>query len=117
MKKNLRKNTRNKVWPGTEAILSVKNITKINGKAKAETKAYVENLSGTGVFVTTTDSIDVQTQVDIKIDFQPGLTPPNVIHATGVVLRQEDTGLAIKFSRIDTKHLGDCIMARMNSKV
>ena len=115
MKKNLRKNTRNKVWPGTEAILSVRNMNKINTIAASKTKAYVDNLSGTGVFVTTSEPIDVKTQVDIKIDFQPGHFPPNVIHATGVVMRREDRGLAIRFDNIDTRKLGDCIMAKINS--
>lgn len=116
MKENQRKNTRNKVWPGTEAIVSVKDLSKIHKLAKAETKAYVENLSGNGVFVTTKDPFAIQTVVNIKIDFEPGKLPPNVIHATGVVLRQEETGVAIKFQSIDTRQLGECIMARMNSR-
>lgn len=116
MKENQRKNTRNRVWPGTEAVLSVKDLPKIKSLAKAETRAIVENLSGNGIFVSTENSIAVKTVVDIKIDFEPGKLPPNVIYATGVVLRQEETGVAIQFQTIDTRQLGDCIMARMNSR-
>lgn len=116
MKENQRKNTRNKVWPGTEAILSVKDLPKIKSLAKAETKAFVENLSGNGIFVSTKVPIEVKTVVDIKIDFEPGKLPPNVIHATGIVLRQEASGVAIQFKAIDTRQLGECIMARINSR-
>ena len=115
MIKNQRKNTRNKVWPDTQAVLSVRHIKKINALAATETKACVENLSGKGMFVSTEEPIEVKTTVDIKIDFQPGCNPPNVIYATGIVLRQEPTGLAIQFRRIDTRKLGECIMAKINS--
>lgn len=111
-----RKSTRNKVWPETEAQLEFRDKTPGNSNNIIKVKAQVDNLSASGVFVLAQDSIAVETQVDIVIDFEPGEQPPNIIQASGVVVRNEDNGVAIEFTAIDTLLLGECILAKLNSK-
>ena len=81
-------------------------------------KAGVDNLGASGMFIITDEIIPTGTNLEITIDFQPGAKPANKLHATGVVVRTEEKkGVAVKFTRIDTQTLGDCIMARLNNKL
>ncbi|GAB6097345.1 hypothetical protein JCM14469_35990 [Desulfatiferula olefinivorans] len=111
-----RKNTRNKVWPETEVHLKYRDKMSLHANSIADISAHADNLSANGIFVLTDEKIPSGTEVDIKIDFQPGEKQPNFIHAKGLVLRQDDRGVAIKFTVIDTHLLGECIMAKLNSK-
>jgi hypothetical protein len=54
--------------------------------------------------------------MELKIDFNPGGHPPIFIHAEGTVLRKEKNGFAVKFTKIDVHALGECIMAKLNTK-
>ncbi|MBU1168835.1 MAG: PilZ domain-containing protein [Proteobacteria bacterium] len=116
MEKKNRKNTRNKVWPETEVQLKFRDKAELHSNSITKIKAKVDNLSASGLFALTEERISSQTEVDIKIDFQPGEKKSNFIHATGIVLRQEDNGVAVQFTKIDTQLLGECIMAKLNSQ-
>lgn len=111
-----RKSTRNKVWPETEAQLEFCDKTSMESNSLITIKAYVDNLSANGIFILTEELIPTDTLVDIIIDFEPGEQPPNIIQATGVVVRREEKGVAIEFKMIDTLLLGECILAKLNSK-
>jgi hypothetical protein len=111
-----RKSTRNKVWPETEVQVSCRNVSGANASALMRFKAGVENLGASGMFIKTEEVVVTGTFVELKIDFNPGARPPIFIHAEGHVVRTEEKGFAVKFSKIDAKALGECIMMKLNSK-
>lgn len=116
MEEQRRKSTRNRVWPETVAKLEFKGKSADGNDGMATITAQVDNLSASGMFVLTETPIPVSTEVELVIDFEPGEHPPNAIKATGVVVRQEDHGIAIEFKTIDTLLLGECILAKLKSK-
>jgi hypothetical protein len=111
-----RKNTRNKVWPETEVHLKYRDKLSLHANSIVHVTAGADNLSANGIFVLTDEKIPTRTEVDIRIDFQPGDKQANFILAKGLVIRQDDRGVAIQFTDIDTHQLGECIMAKLNSK-
>jgi hypothetical protein len=111
-----RKNTRNKIWPDVEVFLKYRDKTASNSNSILKIKASIDNMGASGMMVLSEDIIPTNTDVEITIDFQPGQKPPNVIHAGGTVVRTENRGFAVKFTRIDTTALGECIMKRLNAK-
>lgn len=110
-----RKNTRNKVWPETEVHVSFRNKAELKANNLVKFRADVGNLGSSGIFIKTDEHINTGTEVDLKVDFQPGAHPPIFIHATGRVVRIEKSGFAVSFTDIDVKKLGECIMAKLNS--
>ncbi len=111
-----RKNTRNKVWPETEVHVSFRDKTALNSNTIVRFKAAVDNLGSNGVFIRTPEVLVSGTEVDMKIDFNPGGHPPNYIHARGKVVRVEESGFAVMFTKINVHDLGECIMAKLNSR-
>lgn len=116
MEQQKRKHERSKVWPETEACLEFKDKTAHQPSDPISIKTRVDNLSVSGMFVITSESIPVNTHVSITIDFEPGSHPPNIIQASGIVVRQDETGLAIQFKDIDAQRLGECILAKLRSE-
>jgi len=112
MHKKKRKNTRNKVWP--ETVAHVKYRDQLNSNNIVNFKAGVDNLGSDGVFIKTEEAIVSGTDVEIKIDFNPGSHPPIIIFTEGIVLRTEKNGFAVRFTKIDVHALGECIMEKLN---
>lgn len=112
-----RKSTRNKVWPETKVQLQFRDKLSLNSNSIVTVTAKADNLSAHGIFVITEEKIPSRTEVDILIDFEPGEKKANnIIPAKGIVLRQAAEGVAIQFTTIDTHLLGECIMAKLNTK-
>lgn len=116
MKKQKRKYERNKVWPETEAHLEFTDKTAAHPEDTVLLKTRVDNLSVSGMFVITQEQIPVDTDVFITIDFEPGGQPPNVVRATGTVVRMDEAGLAIQFKDIDAQRLGESILAKLRAE-
>lgn len=111
-----RKSTRNKVWPETEVHVTFRDKAALKSNSLVRFKAGVDNLGSSGMFIKTEEHITSGTDVDLKIDFHPGGHPPIFLHAVGKVVRVEKTGFAVAFTQIDVHKLGECIMAKLNSK-
>lgn len=116
MGKMKRKNTRNKVWPETEVLVKYRDKSALHSNSIVSFKAGVDNLGSNGMFIKTEEVVVTGTEVDMKIDFNPGGRPPIYIHAEGTVLRAEKNGFAVMFTHIDVHALGECIMAKLNSE-
>lgn len=110
-----RKNTRNKVWPETEVHVKFRDKSALNTNSIMSFKAGVDNLGSNGMFIKTEEPVATGTDVELKIDFNPGGRPPIYLHAEGTVVRIEKSGFAVMFTIIDVKQLGECIMAKLNS--
>jgi len=116
MEKKQRKNTRNKVWPETEVHVKYRDKAALKSNSIVSFKAGVDNLGSNGMFIKTEEVVATGTEMELKIDFNPGGRPPIFIHAEGTVLRKEKNGFALKFTKIDVHALGECIMAKLNTK-
>lgn len=116
MEKKKRKNTRNKVWPETEVHVKYRDKAALKSNSIMSFKAGVDNLGSNGMFIKTEEVVVTGTEMELKIDFNPGKKPPIVIHAEGEVLRVEKNGFALKFTKIDIHALGECIMTKLNTK-
>lgn len=110
-----RKHERNQVWPETVATLEFTDSKDSHPNGLTTMTCRVDNLSVSGMYVFSDVSIPLDTNIAITIDFEPGQQPPNVIQALGVVVRQDDQGMAIEFTDIDAQFLGQCILAKLNS--
>lgn len=113
MDKEKRKYERSKVWPETEAILEFSNTEAAQAGGLVTIKSRVDNLSVSGMYVFTDEQIPLDNAVSITIDFEPGREPPNIIQAVGIVVRQDDGGIAIQFTDIDSQLLGQCILSKL----
>lgn len=111
-----RKNTRNKVWPETLAHIEYRDKMALNSNCLVNTRAFVDNMSASGLFLLTEENIPTDTDLTIIIDFDPGAEKVIAIKASGVVVRRDQKGIAVKFTKIDTQKLGECILAKLNSR-
>ncbi len=116
MENKQRKNTRNKVWPETEVHVKFRDKSALNSNSIMSFKAGVDNLGSNGMFIKTEEIVATGTEVELKIDFNPGGRPPIFLHAEGSVVRLEKNGFAVMFTNINVKHLGECIMAKLNAR-
>lgn len=116
MDKEKRKHERNKVWPDTVATLEYTDTPEDSHLSGLAITSRVDNLSVSGMYVFTEERIPLDREVSITIDFEPGRQPPNMIQAIGVVVRQDDQGLAIQFTEIDAQFLGQCILAKLQGE-
>ena len=109
--KESRKITRNKMWPDTTATLSYRTRYGEGSTSLVEISAKVENLSAKGMFVLIDNLIAVDNELEIKIEFNEKIS----LEVVGKVLRSDESGTAVEFTKIDTTQLCNCIMDRMNS--
>jgi hypothetical protein len=116
METKKRKNTRNKVWPETLAHIEYRDKMALNTNSLVKTRATVANMSASGLFLNSEENIPTDTELTIIIDFDPGAENVIAIKVTGVVVRREKRGVAIKFTKIDTQKLGECILAKLNAQ-
>lgn len=63
-------------------------------------KGEVKNVSLQGIFVETDDKLDAALPLDITFQLS-GADPDTAIKATGSVVRMEDNGIALKFTKLD----------------
>lgn len=110
--KESRKITRNKMWPDTTAVLRYRTRYGTGPTSVKELSARIENLSAKGMFVHTDEAIILDTELEIQIRFNESIC----LNAEGKILRKSENGVAVKFTRIDTDKLCDCIMERMNAE-
>lgn len=115
MESNKRKYTRNKMWPETEATVFFRDSTGFSSKTANSLKGHVANLGSDGCFIFTAEMVPSGTHVDIVIDFQPDEPVINRLEAAGTVIRSEEKGIAVKFDKLDTEQLGNCILEKLNS--
>lgn len=112
-KKNMRKNTRTKVWPDTKATIKVADPMSPVRKILTVT-GNVSDLGAHGLFLITNEAVPVPAKAEIFIDFDP-LHPASVaIEALGEVVRSAENGVGIRFTTINVERLQNCILARMN---
>lgn len=107
----LRKITRNVMWPDTTAHLRYRTRYGTSSISVEEEIVRIENLSARGMFVLSESQIILDTEVEIQIRFNDKIC----LNAMGKILRKEENGVAIKFTEIDKDKLCDCIMDRMNA--
>lgn len=108
--------SRNKVWPESEYIIKYRDLFSAHSNTIEMIKGNIDNLGSQGMFIKTSVSIPINTKLEIFIDFNPGGVSDISLKAEGVVLRAEQDGLAVRFTKIDTQELGDCIMKKINSQ-
>ncbi len=75
----------------------------------------IDNLGSMGMFIKTVDGLKINTKLDILIDFNPNKNHEITMKAEGVVLRSEREGFAIRFTKISTMELGQCIIKKLNT--
>lgn len=109
--KESRKITRNKMWPDTTATLRYRTRYGEGSTSLVEISARIENLNSRGMFVLIDKLIAIDNELEIKIKFNDKIS----IEAIGKVLRSNENGVAVGFTKIDTTQLCNCIMDRMNS--
>lgn len=109
MEEKKQRNKRNKVWPETKVILEYRDVLASFSNTLVKATVTIDNLSASGMFALTDESIPCKTDVRVMIDFNPG-----TIEAKGVVVRTEERGVAIKFTAMDPLRLGELIMAKLN---
>lgn len=63
-------------------------------------KGEVRNISLHGVYIETAGKLAADLPVDVSIQLA-GMTPEVAINATGTVVRVDETGIGIKFDKID----------------
>ncbi len=105
-----RKVTRNTMWPDTTAILCYRTRYGEGSTSLVEISARVENLNAKGMFVLVDRLIAIDNEIEIKIEFNEKIS----LEAVGKVLRSDESGVAVEFTKIDTTKLCNCIMDRMN---
>ena len=109
-----RSTSRNKVWPETEAVIKYRDPIASRPNTIEILKENIANLGSRGMFIKTNEHLALNTELDILIDFNPGKSPGISLKAEGVVLRAENKGVAIQFTKINTQELGDCIMQKLD---
>lgn len=109
-----RSTSRNKVWPETEAVIKYRDALASRPNTIETLKENIDNLGSQGMFIKSGENITINTELDILIDFNPGKSPDISLQAEGVVLRSENEGFAIRFTKIDTRELGNCIMQKLD---
>lgn len=108
--------SRNKVWPETEAVIKYQSDPFSNLHSVKTVTAKISNLSSKGMFLKIDENLVIDTKLEIQINFNPGKDPEISLQAKGVVLRSENEGFAVLFTKIDTEELGQCIMQKLNLK-
>ena len=75
-------------------------IDALVNQADKTIKGEVKNVSLQGLFFETVEALDPDLPLDLSIHLS-GSSPEMVIKATGSVIRVEETGIGIKFDKID----------------
>ncbi len=109
--KESRKVTRNKMWADTTATLRYRTRYGAGSTSLVEISSRVENLSAKGMFMPIDNLIAIDNELEINIRFNEKIS----LDAVGKVLRSDESGVAVRFTKIDTTQLCNCIMDRMNS--
>ena len=109
MTEKRQRNKRSKVWPETKVTLEYRDAMASFTNTLVKSTVRIDNLSASGMFALTGETIPSRTEVRVVIDFNPG-----IIEANGVVVRTEERGVAIKFTNMDPLRLGELIMAKLN---
>ena len=103
MQKEKRRTTRTELWFDAEAIVK-SNHGVITGK--------VNNLGSKGMFIETSQKIPRNVEVEIKIIFKSE-SPSALSDIKGTVIRHEDKGIGIQFTKIDLELFRECMTAIM----
>ncbi len=106
-----RKITRNSMWSDTTVKMKYRTRYGKGLNSVVTIRARIDNLSSQGMLVVTDDLIPADTDVELELVF----TEKIGMVAMGKVLRNDQKGVAITFTQIDTVRLGECIMERLNS--
>ncbi len=107
--------SRNKVWPETVAVITYRDATYYRLHINKFFTGKIDNIGSQGMFIITDKNLNINTKLDILIDFNPNKAPEISIKAEGIVLRSGSEGLAIQFTKISTLELGQCIIQKLNN--
>ena len=109
-----RNRTRNKVWPETEAVIKYKDLLDLRSNTFEKFKGKIDNIGSQGMFIKVPADLSIGTKLEILIDFNPGGESEISVKVEGLLLRYEREGFAVRFTQIDSRELGDCILKKMD---
>jgi hypothetical protein len=109
-----RRTTRNPLWKST--LASVRFMDALDSKQRNVTtvRGRVDNMGSTGLFLVTKNHVPHGTDLDIFIEFSADDPTSPMLEARGRVIRTEERGVAIKFSAIDVRRFGECVITMLN---
>ena len=113
-KENRRKNTRSAVWNNVVADVEVDEPYQKKSKSKMKIKGPVRDIGSQGMFVVSGESVPMNANADISIDFDSRRPGTLTLSAQGKTVRRSIDGFGIQFTKINLKRLMECITGRMN---
>ncbi len=110
-----RKSARSRAWPETEASIKFFELTGSNKARKKTITGRVIDLGASGMFLKTTETVPIHSDVDIEIRFDPKSESSDLmLHARGKTTRLCREGVGIEFKSIDLGRMQKCIIEKMH---